>query len=141
MNTKAVFLFISSVFIACTNPKKESLREDPSAETKNTTKIEGDTTICERDCSSANLDNAISYFRENNKYKDWLANDKKDVLVRGIAEKDSTLNRISIKSCGNKDLDDEAIRLIKNAKISPALNNQGKPVRSQYVIIVHFPPQ
>lgn len=137
-----LLLALGVIFVACANPKKESLAEvvsDSIPEPVN--KIVEDTTICEGGCTTAHLDDAINYFRANNKYKDWPANDKKEVVVRGIAEKDSTLSRISIKSCGNKELDDEAIRLIKEAKLSPAQNDQGEPVRSQYVNVVFFPPR
>lgn len=137
-------LALSIIFLACANPKKEALEEktDTAVESvTEATKVEEDTTICEHDCSTAHLDDAIEYFRANNKFKDWPASDKKQVVVRGIAEKDSTLSRISIKSCGNKELDDEAIRLIKEARLSPAQNGQGEHVRSRYTNVVHFPPK
>ena len=85
---------------------------------------------------------AIKYFRNNNKYKNWDSNDKKKVLIMGIVEKDGRLSKIS-KIAGEEDekLRQEAIRLVENAIITPAKNEEGYPVRSYWSVFVEFPPK
>lgn len=108
---------------------------------------------------SAELPDAINYFRTHNKYKDWDPKKGKRVLVHGIAEKDGTISGVGISygwdldpqsgamknkgkgTCGLKELDEEALRLIRQAKLSPGMSDQGVPVRSNFVVIVDFPPK
>ena len=87
--------------------------------------------------------NPKEYFRKNNKFKDWDANDPKKVLLEYIVEKNGTASNIEIKkSSGNKELDDEALRLIKEAVYLPGTNLDGEPIRcGNTVIYVFFPPQ
>lgn len=83
------------------------------------------------------------YFRNNNRYKDWNINDKKEVVLEYIVEKDGTASNIKIrKSSNNTDLDEEAIRLIKEAKHLPGTNLQGEYIRcGNTIITVFFPPK
>ena len=108
---------------------------------------------------SAELPDAINYFRTHNKYKDWDPKKGKRVLVHGIAEKDGTISGVGISygwdldpqsgamknkgkgTCGLKELDEEALKLIRQAKLSPGMSDQGVPVRSNFVVIVDFPPK
>ena len=108
---------------------------------------------------SAELPDAINYFRTHNKYKDWDPKKGKRVLVHGIAEKDGTISGVGISygwdldpqsgamknkgkgTCGLKELDEEALRLIRQAKLSPGMSDQGVSVRSNFVVIVDFPPK
>lgn len=87
------------------------------------------------------LENAIEYFRSHNKYKDWDAIDKRKVLVKCTILKDGVVQDIEINSCGIKKLDDEAIRLMKTAKILPGKNTKGEPMNCSYTILVHFPAE
>lgn len=88
-------------------------------------------------------DKPIEYFRKNNKYKDWDANNPKEVSLDYIVEKDGTTSNIRIiKSSGEKKLDDEAIRLIKEAPHLYGANLKGKPIRCKDTkITVFFPPK
>ena len=108
---------------------------------------------------SAILPDAIDYFRTYNKYKDWDSKKGKRVLVRGIAEKDGTITGVGISygwdldpqsgamknksegTCGLKELDEEALRLIRQAKLLPGMTDKKIPVRSKFVIVVDFPPK
>lgn len=91
---------------------------------------------------TAKLIDAIQYFRTHNLYKDWNPADKKQVLISAIIEKDGKPTRIKIRRSSDiKKLDDEALRLIRKAKINPALDENNKPVRSDWYIFVLFPPQ
>lgn len=82
------------------------------------------------------------YYRANNRFKDWDPDKKTMALVIGIIEKDGTPRNLRIgRSSGNEKLDQEAIRLIKEAKIEPALNKAKQPVRcSNFGVAVAFPP-
>lgn len=101
-----------------------------------------DTTIYKAPAGTAELQDVISYFRQNNKYKDWDKSNPKKVYLRGIVEKDGTINSVKIiRSSEIKELDDEALRLIKAAKYSSGKNEKGKDVRSVFSIAVNFPAQ
>jgi len=100
----------------------------------------GDTTIYDLPTNTAELVDAITYFRQNNKFKDWDKNDSKLVVLQGVVEKDGTINSVKImRSSNEKELDDEALRLIKSAKYSPRKNSTGEDVRSKLTIVVEFP--
>lgn len=91
---------------------------------------------------TANLEDAINYFRKNNKYKDWDPKNGKRTLLSAVIEKDGTPTSIIIrKTSGIKELDEEAVRLVGNAKISPAKDENQKPLRSEWFISIPFPPQ
>lgn len=104
---------------------------------------DNDTIIYEAPMVSAALENAIDYFRTNNKYKNWNKNDEKLVILKCIAEKNGSISNVRIlrDGSGNSDLDNEAIRLIKQAKLTPARDAKDVAVRSLWTIAVHFPPE
>jgi TonB family protein len=73
------------------------------------------------------LDQAKKYFRENNLYKDWDPQDKKEVQIAYIVEKNGIATNVEVeKSCGIEMLDKEAVRLIKEARYTPGHNVKGK---------------
>ncbi|MDR0757070.1 MAG: energy transducer TonB, partial [Tannerella sp.] len=86
----------------------------------------------------AELPDAISYFRQNNRFKDWDSSNKKVVFIQGTVEKDGSITNAVIRRSSNlKQLDDEALRLIKNAKYRPA-TLKGQNVRCKFSIAVDF---
>lgn len=89
------------------------------------------------------LNDANQYFRNNNRYKDWDINDKREVVLEYIVEKDGTTSNIIIKkSSNNEDLDKEAVRLIKKAKHLPGTNLKGEYIRcGNTIITIYFPPK
>lgn len=93
--------------------------------------------------NDANMDNWLEYFRTNNKYKDWDPGKRTKTLVRAVIEKDGTPTNVRVgRSSGNEELDEEAVRLIKNAPIKPAINKAKQKIRqSNWVILVEFPPK
>lgn len=139
-----LFLFLVCIITGCNQQKPQTLEEEKPVElVASEVIIKEDTTVYDIPYNTAHLDDAIAYFRKNNKYKDWDKNDKKKIVVRAIIEKDSTASNIQImsKDSEHPELKDEAIRLIQDAKILPALNENGEVVRSKWVIIINFPPQ
>jgi TonB family C-terminal domain len=99
-----------------------------------------DTTIYDVPYYTAELQDAIDYFRQNNKFKDWDKNNPKKVYLQGVVEINGTINNVRIVRASNvKELDDESLRLIKSAKYSPGKNDTGEDVRSKFSIIVSFP--
>lgn len=104
---------------------------------------DNDTTIYEIPATTAVLENAIEYFRANNKYKNWRQNDKRFVILKCITEKDASISNIGVLrgGSGNSDLDNEAIRLIKQAKLIPAKNEKNEVIRSFWMTVIHFPPE
>lgn len=145
--TNILFAAACFLIVACSNANKKGLSEDTSSPRKDqaqylVSKSNGDTTVYKDPYYTAELDDAIEYFRKNNRYKDWPKNDPKTVIIKCIAEKDSTATDIRIlrDGGGSKDLDEEAKRLIKSAKISPAMYESKKAVRSEFTILVYFPP-
>jgi len=117
---------------------------------------DGDTTIYREPATTATLENHINYLRNNNRLKDRKLDRKKKLLVRAIIEKDGTPTQVGIMMYQEADLNSEAwkkidnwkedeftaeaIRLVKEAKIEPATNESGTPVRSEWVMMVAFPP-
>lgn len=89
------------------------------------------------------LEDALEYFRTHNRYKDWDINNKKNVLIGCIVEKDGSTSDVTVKrSSGVDELDQEAIRLIRDTKqISPGTDRKNQPLRMNYIIFVYFPPQ
>lgn len=150
MNTKTILITIAGIlfFISCNNktkqPKEEALWNEPVTETPVTEKaiVVEDTTIHEWPATTAHLDNAIEYFRQNNKFKDWDKNDKRTVFIRGVVEKNGKFSTvIKISGDENEELRKEAIRLVKAATISPAENEKGEPIRSYWANVIEFPPK
>lgn len=144
-----MFAIVCYLIVACSNTNKAGIPEDTSssekmeAEENFISKTGEDTTVHKIPYYTAELDDAIEYFRKNNRYKDWPKNDPKTVIIKCIAEKDSTISDIRIfrNGSGSKDLDEEAKRLIRNTKISPAMNEYKKAIRSEFMILVNFPPK
>jgi TonB family protein len=63
---------------------------------------------------------AVAYFRQNNRFKDWDKNDKKQIFLQGVVEKDGTVTNVRIlRSSKIPKLDEEALRLVKSAKYCP----------------------
>lgn len=89
------------------------------------------------------LENYKQYFRTNNKYNTWDSDNKKEVLVGYIVEKNGKPSGVFVKtSCGIQELDDEAVRLINEAHFLPGINFKDEPIRcGDMMIPVHFPPQ
>ena len=100
----------------------------------------GDTTIYDLPTNTAELVDAITYFRQNNKFNDRDKNDSKLVVLQGVVEKNGTISDVKILRPSNiTELDDEALRLIKSAKYAPGKNSNGEDVRSKITIPVQFP--
>lgn len=93
--------------------------------------------------NTAELTTWKSYFQTNNKYKDWDSKDAKTVLIGATVDKEGKAHNVKVlKSCDVKELDEEAIRLIQEAPISPARNKDGKEVeQTNWGIPVYFPPK
>lgn len=91
--------------------------------------------------TTAVLKDAITYFRKNNKYKEWDSSNRKVVILGAITEKDGTLTNLTVIRGDIEKLNKEAIRLVQEAKIKPAEDYNGNPVRSKWVIAVDFPPK
>lgn len=104
---------------------------------------DNDTIIYEVPVVPAALENAVAYFRTNNKYKNWNKDDKKLVILKCIAEKDGSISSVRVlrDGSGNSNLDNEAIRLIKQAKLTPARDAKDVAVRSLWTTVVRFPPE
>ena len=101
-----------------------------------------DTTIYDPSEYTADLVDRINYLRQNNKFKDWDKNNPQKVYLQGVVEIDGSFNNVRIILSSNiKELDDEALRLIKSAKYTPGKDKMGKDVRSIYSIEVYFPPR
>lgn len=126
-------------------PKKKDKKEN----VPETEKVDDDKTYGKEDIghgvikNTPTLDNALEYFMTNNRYKDWDPNDKKEVWVKYIVEKDGTASDVSImKSCDVEKLDNEALRLIREAHFLHGTNHQNEPIRcGDMAIIVYFPPK
>lgn len=85
-----------------------------------------------------------SYFRQNNHYKDWAKEDKKEVVINYSTLKDGTNINVRVrKSSGIQKLDNEAILLIQNMKYDePAIDFEYNPINVENMaILVYFPPQ
>lgn len=87
------------------------------------------------------LKGGLDYFRKNNRYNDWDSKNPKETLIEYVVEKNGKASHVSIKeSSGNAELDQEAIRLIKEAEYTVAKLKNGKEVRAGGMMInVTFP--
>ena len=87
------------------------------------------------------LKGGLDYFRKNNRYNDWDSKNPKETLVEYVVEKNGKASHVSIKeSSGNAELDQEAIRLIKEAEYTVAKLKNGKEARAGGMMInVTFP--
>jgi TonB family protein len=114
--------------------------------------IEADTTVYNGEVDSTAELIDVNYLRNNNKFKDWDKNKKTHVTIQGVVEKNGTITNVKIlrssnglitnsgmvRSSEDKQLDDEALRLVKSAKYRPAtLKNED--VRSLFTTVVDFP--
>lgn len=141
----ALFVVAGLTQLSCDNSKKQVLvdaellvdEEKDGSSDQRVVVYEGIKDVAETPV----LEKAIEYFRAHNKYKDWDANDKRKVLVQCTILKDGVVQDLKINSCGIKKLDDEAIRLIKTAKILPGKDAKGEPMNCSYTILVHFPAE
>lgn len=87
------------------------------------------------------LKGGLDYFRKNNRYNDWDSKNPKETLIEYVVEKNGKASHVSIKeSSGNAELDQEAIRLIKEAEYTVAKLKNGKEARTGGMMInVTFP--
>ena len=87
------------------------------------------------------LKGGLDYFRKNNRYNDWDSKNPKETLIEYVVEKNGKASHVSIKeSSGNAELDQEAIRLIKEAEYTVAKLINGKEARAGGMMInVTFP--
>ena len=87
------------------------------------------------------LKGGLDYFRKNNRYNDWDSKNPKETLIDYVVEKNGKASHVSIKeSSGNAELDQEAIRLIKEAEYTVAKLKNGKEARAGGMMInVTFP--
>lgn len=120
--------------------KTESSKQDNKASIKETPKQEKP----EMPYYTAYLENWESYFRTNNKYKDWDSKDAKMTMITATIDKYGKPHDVKVlRSCNVKKLDEEAIRLIREATtISPAKTEQREDIEmKKWVIPVYFPPK
>lgn len=87
------------------------------------------------------LKGGLDYFRKNNRYNDWDSKNPKETLIEYVVEKNGKASHVSIKeSSGNAELDQEAIRLIKEAEYTVDKLKNGKEARAGGMMInVTFP--
>lgn len=87
------------------------------------------------------LKGGLDYFRKNNRYNDWDSKNPKETFIEYVVEKNGKASHVSIKeSSGNAELDQEAIRLIKEAEYTVAKLKNGKEARAGGMMInVTFP--
>lgn len=87
------------------------------------------------------LKGGLDYFRKNNRYNDWDSKNPKETLIEYVVEKNGKASHVSIKeSSGNAELDQEAIRLIKEVEYTVAKLKNGKEARAGGMMInVTFP--
>ena len=87
------------------------------------------------------LKGGLDYFRKNNRYNDWDSKNPKETLIEYVVEKNGKASHVSIKeSSGNAELDQEAIRLIKEAEYTVAKLKNAKEARAGGMMInVTFP--
>lgn len=142
-----LFLLLVYLFVGCNQQKPQTLEEKSFEELSTKEVIQQatieDTTVYEMPYSTAYQEDAEEYLRKNNRYKDWDINNPQRILVSAIIEKDSTASNIVVrtKDIQYPELKEEAIRLVQEAKIFPALNENGEAVRSKGIIFIHFPPK
>ena len=152
---ESILLLLWGVLMACSQ-NKENLNEKELKSELQRLKVTPDKGGIEKDVEASEVDSVWSmpyytasltdwesYFRTNNKYKNWDSKDEKMVLINAIIEKDSTATQVKVvgKGCGVKELEEEAVRLIKAAKVSPASDEHGNLLRSNWFIPVYFPPR
>lgn len=130
-------------------PRKEAVKHEVKEEAK--VKVEKEKSeenkVEENDeempYTTAILKDWKNYFQQNNQYKDWPKDDEKKTMILAVIEADGTATDVKVaRSSGIDKLDKEAIRLIENAEIEPATNEEGNPIRMKnWIIPVYFPPR
>lgn len=106
---------------------------------------------------TAELLNAIKYFRANNKYKDLDKSQAKQVVIDAVIMKDGSPRDIKVRKYREHDTalntwgewqavpdneyTREAIRLVQEGKIEAGRDESGNFVNSKWGIIIFFPPQ
>lgn len=152
MKTKTILIVLANILIliSCNKktkqPKEEALwnnvasQSQPKEEKDIEYSLSDDTTIYQNPFYAPELKDTENYFRNNNKYKNWDRNNKKNIRLYGIVEKDGTFVIEDIKGDTIKSLVEEAIRLTKEANIIPAKNEKNEIVRSYFFIGIDFPP-
>lgn len=143
MKIPLLLLLLLCLTIGCNQRKPQTLEEKNPWEEPAQQVIVEDTTVYDMPYKTAMIDDAYNYFKKNNRYKDWDINNRQTILVRAIIEKDSTASDIRTVSRNVEypELKDEAMRLIQETKIAPALNENGEVVRSKFIFVMHFPPK
>jgi TonB family protein len=120
------------------NPSKALAKKTPQK-----TKTNRDDIVYNMPTTAAKLENPIKYFKANNMFKNWNKRSHRIVIIRCIAEKDGRTSNVKILKGDFKDpqLNKEAVRLIKLAKLTPARNEKNEIIRSYFTINIHFPAQ
>ncbi|WP_029905076.1 energy transducer TonB [Prevotella sp. 10(H)] len=148
MKSFLISILVIGSFIECNKPVKQTLEADNTQELKAEAvniQPQEDTTIVTDIAlvqSTPYLDKALQYLKKHNKYRDWDANNKKQVMVGFVGEKDGTTSYANIKkSCGVKELDEEALRIVRELKYDePGTDPDGNPIRvGNMVIMIDFP--
>ena len=130
-------------------PRKEAIKHEKKEEVEINVEKEKteENKVEEKDeempYTTATLKDWKNYFRQNNQYKDWPKDDEKKTMILAVIEADGTATDVKVaRSSGIDKLDKEAIRLIENAEIEPATNEEGNPIRMKnWIIPVYFPPR
>lgn len=119
--------------------------------------VDEDTTIHAMPPYTAHQKDALNYFRQNNRLKDWDPKKAKQVMVKAVIEKDGSLTRPFIyryreldpatnewttkENWQEDDFTREALRLIQEADIEAGRDKDGNFVRSEWMNVVFFPPK
>lgn len=121
---------------AITIPEKKQVQ--PTKEQTQSASSEADT-IWHMPYHTPAIKDYKTHLRDNNRYNDWKG-ERKVVIVNTIVEKDGSTNSHSIlRKCGVPELEEEAIRLVKEADIEPGTDENGNPVRCRCVFVIEFP--
>ena len=85
-------------------------------------------------------ENLYKYIKKNIKYpKKAKKNDiQGQVYVSFVVEKDGSINEIAIKKGVHELLDQEAMRIVQNMPAWSPGNQNGKPIRVQFVLPIIF---
>lgn len=139
-----------------TQPAKTTTQQ---VEPQQTTAVIAETdSIYDLPHNTAHISNYESYLKQNNKFYNWDISQRKIVAIKAVVEKDGSVseahriwgadynkekNQFTNKNktgCGIQELDEEAIRLIREATFIPGKNKDKNPVRSRITAFVFFPP-
>lgn len=86
------------------------------------------------------MNGLMTYMMNNLKYPEKAEKKKIEgrVLVSFIVEKDGRVSHIVVKNKVSKELDDEAVRMVKGMQKWTPGKMKGKPVRVRYILPVQF---